>query len=176
MRACQSLQSCPTLCNPRDCSLPGSSCPWDSPGKNNGVGCHALLQGIFHTQGSNLCLFWQAVSLPIAPAGEPPLTVWVSEVTQSCPTLRDSMDYSLPGLSVHGIFQAIVLERVAISFSRGYSLPRDRTWISRIVGRHFTVWATREVLFSSTVYCILSLPKRYPNCLQNTHVAQIAVI
>ena len=42
-----------TLCDPRDCSLPGSSGPWDSPDKNTGVGCHALLQGIFPAQGSN---------------------------------------------------------------------------------------------------------------------------
>ena len=49
---CFVAQSCPTLCNLMDCSLSGS-CPWDSPGKNTGVGCHALLQGIFLTQGSN---------------------------------------------------------------------------------------------------------------------------
>ena len=49
------------------------------------------------------------------------------------------------GSSVHGIFQAIVLEWIAISFSRGSSQPRDRTWVSRIVDRRFTVWATREV-------------------------------
>ena len=49
-------QSCPTLCNPMDCNLPGSSVHGDSPGKNTGVGCHALLQGIFPTQGSNLVL------------------------------------------------------------------------------------------------------------------------
>ena len=47
-----SLQLCPTLCDSMDCSLPGS-CPWDSPGKNTGVGCPALPQGIFLTQGSN---------------------------------------------------------------------------------------------------------------------------
>ena len=46
-------QSCPTLCDPIDCSLPGSSVHEDSPGKNISVGCHALLQGIFLTQGSN---------------------------------------------------------------------------------------------------------------------------
>ena len=46
-------QSCPTLCNPMDCSLPGSSVHGDSPGKNTGVSCHALLQGIFLTQGLN---------------------------------------------------------------------------------------------------------------------------
>ena len=67
-----------------------------------------------------------------------------SEVAQSCPTLCDPMDCSLPGSSVNGIFQAIVLEWIAISFSRGSSQPRDRTRISRIVDRHFTVRATRE--------------------------------
>ena len=51
-------QSCPTLCDPMDCSPPGSSVHGGSPGKNTGVGCHFLLQGIFLTQGSNphLCL------------------------------------------------------------------------------------------------------------------------
>ena len=46
-------QSCPTLCHPMDCSTLGSSVHADSPGKNTGVGCHAFLQGIFPTQGSN---------------------------------------------------------------------------------------------------------------------------
>ena len=54
------------------------------------------------------------------------------------------MDCSLPGPSVHGIFQARVLEWVTIPFSRGSSWPRDLTWVSHIAGRHFTVWATRE--------------------------------
>ena len=71
-----------------------------------------------------------------------------SEVTQSCPTLCNPTDYSLPGSSVHGIFQARVLEWVAIAFSRGSSWPRDWTQVSRIVGRGFTIWATREVLDS----------------------------
>ena len=57
------------------------------------------------------------------------------------------MDCSLPRSSIHGIFQARVLEWVAISFSRGSSQSRDRTWVSRIVGRRFTIWATREVSF-----------------------------
>ena len=70
---------------------------------------------------------------------------WVSEVTQSCPALCDPMDCSLQGSSVHGIFQARVPEWGAISFSRGSSRPRDRTQVSRIAGRHFTIWATREV-------------------------------
>ena len=68
-----------------------------------------------------------------------------SEVSQSCPTLCDPMDCGPPGSSVHGIFQAWILEQVAISFSRGSSQPRDRTQVSCIAGRHFTVWATREV-------------------------------
>ena len=65
-----------------------------------------------------------------------------SEVTQSCPTLCDPMDCSLPGSSVHGILQTRILERFAISFSRGSSRPKDRTQVSRIVGRCFIVWAT----------------------------------
>ena len=50
---CLVTQSCLTLCNPVDCSPPGCSVHGDSPGKNTGLGCHALLQGIFPTQGSN---------------------------------------------------------------------------------------------------------------------------
>ena len=66
-------------------------CPWDSPGKNTGVGCHFLLQ----------CMKVKSES----------------EVSQSCPTLSDPMDGSLPGSSIHGIFQARVLEWGAIAFS-----------------------------------------------------------
>ena len=68
------------------------------------------------------------------------------EVAQSCPTLCDPMDYSPPGSSVHGIFQAWILEWVAIPLSRRSSRPRDRTRVAGIVGRRFTVWATREAL------------------------------
>ena len=50
---CLVAQLCPTLCDPMDCSLPDSSVHGASLGKNTGVGCHALLQGIFPTQGSN---------------------------------------------------------------------------------------------------------------------------
>ena len=71
-----------------------------------------------------------------------------SEVAQSCLTLCDPMDCSPPGFSVHGIFQARVLEWVAISFSRGSSWPQDRTKVSCIAGRHFTLWATREAQYS----------------------------
>ena len=71
----KSLQSCPTLCDPMDCSLPSSSVRGDSPGKNTEVGCHGLLQGIFLTQGLNrqllLLLHRQVGSLPLAPPGNP---------------------------------------------------------------------------------------------------------
>ena len=58
-------------------------------------------------------------------------------------SLCDPMDCSPLGSSVHGVFQARVLEWAAISFSRGSSQPRDRTWVSHIVDRRFTVWATK---------------------------------
>ena len=62
-----------------------------------------------------------------------------SKVAQSCSTLLDPIDCSLPGSSAYGIFQARVLESVAIFFSRGSSQPRDRTRVSHIVGRCFTI-------------------------------------
>jgi len=75
-------------------SPPGSPRPWDSPGKNTGVGCHFLLQ----------CMKVKSES----------------EVVQSCLTLRNPMDCSAPGSSIHGIFQARVLEWGAIAFSDTY--------------------------------------------------------
>ena len=74
-----------------------------------------------------------------------------SEGTQSCPTLCEPLDCSPPGSSVHGIFQARVLEWVAISFSRGSSWPRDRTWVSGITGRLFTIWATRDKMLRNMI-------------------------
>ena len=71
----KSLQLCLILCDPMDYSPPGSSVHGDSPGKNIGVGCLALLLGIFPTQGSNLHLLhflhWQVGSLPLVPPGKP---------------------------------------------------------------------------------------------------------
>ena len=61
---CLVSQSCPSLCNPMDCSLPGSSVCGDSPGKDTGVGCHVLLQGIFSTQELNQWPALQVASLP----------------------------------------------------------------------------------------------------------------
>ena len=93
-------QPYPTVCDPMDCSPPVFLCPWDFPGKNTGVGWHALLQGVFPTQGLNpLLLHWQVGTLPLAPPGKPQLQF--SLVTQSCPTLCDPMTLSTPGLPVH---------------------------------------------------------------------------
>ena len=80
-----------------------------------------------------------------------------SEVAQLCPTLCDPLEYSPPGSSVHGILQARILERVAISFSRGSSRPRDQTQVSHTAGRCFTIWATREALFYN-IPCLIFSP------------------
>ena len=88
--AAKSLQSCLTL-RPHRRQPTRLLCPWDSPGKNTGVGCRFLLQ----------CMKVKSES----------------EVAQSCPTLCDPMDCSLPASSVHGIFQARVLEWGTIAFS-----------------------------------------------------------
>ena len=69
---------------------------------------------------------------------------WKVLIAQSCPTLCDPMDCSLPGSSVHGILQARMLEWVAMPFSRGSSWPRDWTWVSHVAAIFFTIWATRE--------------------------------
>ena len=88
--------------------------PWDSPGKNTGMGCHFLLQ----------CMKVKSKS----------------EVTQSCPTLSNPMDCTLPGSSVHGVFQATVLEWVAIAFS-----ATPHYWIRISIG------GTRELIFSTGI-------------------------
>ena len=161
-------------------------CPWDSPGKNTGMGCHALLRGIFLTQGSNPhllhLLHWQTGSLSLAPPGKPlqdhvaataksfqscPTLcdpIWQptrlprhwdspgkntgvgchfllqcmkekseSEVAQSCPTLRDPMDCSPPGSSVHGICQARVQEWGAIVFSEYPEgrIQKEELWVEK---------------------------------------------
>ena len=85
--AAKSLQSCPTVCDPLRWQPTRLLRSWDSPGKNTGVSYHFFLQ------------FMKVKS--------------ESEVTQSCPTLSDLMDCSPKGSSIHGIFQARVLEWVA---------------------------------------------------------------
>ena len=74
------------------------------------------------------------------------------KVAQSCPTLCDPKDCSLPGSSVHGILQARILEWAAIPFFRVSSQPRDWTQVSHIAGRFFTLLATRKVLCKSGYY------------------------
>ena len=116
--AAKSLQSCPTLRPHRQqpTRLPR---PWDSPGKNTGVGCHFLLQ----------CMKVKSES----------------QVAQSCRTLSDPMDCSLPGSSVHGIFQARVLEWGAIAFSDTQQLT---------YGNNLKVYIliNKEVIMSSCTY------------------------
>ena len=91
----------------------------------------------------------QATYLPLSHQGSLSGPWKESEVAQSCPTLCDPVDCSLPSSSVHGILQARILEWVTISFSRGSSQHRDRTRVSRIGGRCFNLWATREAHFIS---------------------------
>ena len=76
-------------------------------------------------------------------------------VTQSCPTLCNPMDCSPPGFFLHGILQARTLGWVAMPFSRVSSQPRDRTQVSLIACRFFTVWATRDVLSKGILLLLL---------------------
>ena len=110
-----------------DCSLPGFSVhgilqarilefPFPSPGDRPDPGIEPRSPTL------------EADTLTSEPPGKP----------HSCPTLCDLMDCSPPGSSVRGIFQARILEQVAISSSRGSSFPRDRTLIACIAGRFFT--------------------------------------
>ena len=109
--AAKSLQLCPTLCDPRDGSPPGSAIPglqpprllrpWGFPGRSTGVGRHCLLQ----------CMKVKSES----------------EVAQSHPTCSDPMDCSLPGSSIHGVFQARVLEWGANKHMKRCSTSRNIT-------------------------------------------------
>ena len=76
---CLGAQSCPTVCNPIDCSPPGSSVHGDSLGKNTGVGCHALLQGIFWIQGFNSGPpHWRQILYHLTHQGSPKIVEWVA--------------------------------------------------------------------------------------------------
>ena len=121
------------LCDPIDGSSPGSPVP-----------------GILQAR----TLEWVAISFSNA-------WKWKVKVKSlSRVRLRDPMDCSLPGSSLHGILQARVLEWVAISFSWASSWPRDWTWISRIPGRCFNLWATREALVTALETChTLRMPR-----------------
>ena len=99
-------------------------CPWDSPGKNTGVGCHFLVQ----------CMKVNSES----------------EVAQSCPTPRDPMDRSLLGSSVHGIFQARALEWVAIAFSDDQ--PRQHIKKNRDITLPTKVCLVKAMVFPVVMY------------------------
>ena len=97
MLACSVPKSCLTLCDQSHTRLPLDSqptrllCPWDFPGKNTGLGCHFLLQGIFPIQQSNLYLLhWQADSLPLSHLGSPCRWIWANKCRVAnngkCPT------------------------------------------------------------------------------------------
>ena len=107
------------LCKPMDCSLPGS------PVHGIGGGCVCVCLCVCVCVCVCLCV---CVSVSVSVL-----------VIQWYPTLCNPMDCSPPGSSVHGILLARILEWVAISFSRGSSRPRDRTQVSCIVGRFFTI-------------------------------------
>ena len=77
-----------------------------------------------------------------------------SKSAQLCPTLSDPMDCSLPGSSVHGILQARTLEWISSSFFKESSKPMDQTWVSCIIVRFFTIWATRETNMVCVSVCV----------------------
>ena len=142
------VQSCLTLCDPMGHTVHGilqarilkwvafpfsRASSW--PRNQTRVFCIA---GRFFTNWGmrEAQLFPKYYFIPLQALPEP-------EVAQSCLTLCDPVDCSLPDSSPHEIFQAMVLEWIAISFCKGSSQPRDWTWVSRIVDRRFTVWATK---------------------------------
>ena len=99
-----------------------------------------------------------------------------SEVTQSCPTLCNPVDCSLPDFSVHGILQATILEWVVTSFSRGSSPPRDQPRVSCIAGRCFILWATREALLGKKERQLLTPPERMKLLGQSRNDAQLGCV
>ena len=131
-RVCLVAQSCLTLCNPMDCSPPGSSVHGDFPNENTGVG-YLQLVGSSSKQSSQPRDQTRVSYL----AGR-----FFSTESESCSIMSDSWDPT--HYTVHGILQARILEWVAFSFSRVSSQPWDQTHVSHIAGRFFTSWATRE--------------------------------
>ena len=130
---CLVTQSCLTLCEPMDCSLPGSSVQGKSPGKNTGVGCHALLQGIFPIQGLNPVLpLCRRILYRLSHQGSPWMLQWVAY-----PFSRGSSrprNRTLQGLST---LQAGSLPA---------DLPGDQTRASAVGLCRLHHWTTREVL------------------------------
>ena len=92
-----------------------------------------------------------------------------SEVTQSCPTLRDPMDCSPPGSSIHGIFQARILEWVAIAFSEQIFLTRDQTQVScidRWILYHWATWEAQIILLPHN-----KAKQKLVSCIKHLHLS-----
>ena len=121
-------QSCPTLCDPMDCSMPGLPV-YHQLLESTQTHVHCVGDAIQQSHPLSFPFFSCPQSFPASESE--------SEVAQSCLTLWDPMDCSRPGSSVHGIFQAWILERVAFPFSRGSFQPRDQTQVFCITGRFF---------------------------------------
>ena len=88
-------------------------------------------------------------------------------VTQSCPSLCDPMNYSLPRSSVHGLLQARILEWIAIPFSRGSSQKRDLIWVSHIASKFFTVWVTKALKCLDFAHIVEGRYKSPKSCVLN---------
>ena len=150
MYACSVTQLCLTLCNPMDCSPPGSSV--------HGILQVRILEWVaisFHLtvvleELIVLMLVWIA-KLILLHRSQPkcPISICLADfllicacvrtkLLHLCPTLCDPMDGSPPGSSVHGILQVKILECIAIPFSRGSSQPRDQILVSALTGGFFT--------------------------------------
>ena len=86
----------------------------------------------------------------------------VVKVAQSCLTLCNPTNHSPPGSSVHGVLQARILQWIAMPFSRGSFWPRDRTQVSCIAGRFFTIWATRKAHVKFTLNGKRALNRYWP--------------
>ena len=113
---CLISRSCPTLCDPMDCNPLGSSVHGDSPGKNTGVGSHALLQGIFPTQRSNPGLpHCRRILYRLSHQGSPRILEWVAypfsrpkNRTRSPALQADSLPAELPGKPIYYIFYHLI--------------------------------------------------------------------
>ena len=156
--------------------------PWDSPGKNTGVGCHFLLQCMkvkserevaqscptpsdptdcslpsssVHGIFQARVLEWGAIAFSLISHNY----ICVCSVAQLCLTLCNPMDYNLPGSSVHEILQARILERVAMLSSRASSQSMDQTHMSCSVGVFFTT----EPPYTPSLWSLLPFPHSHPS-------------
>ena len=148
MCACSVTQLCPTLCNPMDCSLPGSSV--------YGVFLERILEWVAISSSNN--------SWYILPNFSPEHTVTdlVVLVVQSYQTLCDPMNCSPPGSSVHGISEASILEWAASSSSKGSSWPRDWTHISCIGSGFFTIEPQCDLfIFNLLILCLMTCARSH---------------